>query len=291
MNPQFPIYIPSKGRYKNPITARQLDWMGVPYYIIVEEFEYEKYSKEINKKHILVLDKSFQDSYNTCDDLGNTIGKGAGPARNFAWEHAISIGATHHWQIDDDMYTFFRVNNNTKYRVKSGAYFRAMEDFVLRYDNVALAGPMDEKFAKRKDKLPPLVLNTRIYSCNLIRNDIPYRWRARWNDDTDLSLRVLKDGWCTIEFVAFQWHTAPTLSLSGGMTDELYQDGCKRKSEMLVKLHPDVARLSHKFNREHHYVDYRKFQENNKLCLKKDIIIPEKNNEYGMKLISILDTK
>ena len=80
---------------------------------------------------------------------------------------------------------------------------KAVENFVDRYDNIAIAGLNYSKFCKESDKTPAFVMNTRIYSFLLIRNDIPYRWRGRYNEDTDLSLRVLKDGWCTIQFNSF----------------------------------------------------------------------------------------
>lgn len=32
----------------------------------------------------------------------------------------------------------------------------------------------------------------RAFPCILIQNDIPFRWRGRYNEDTDLSLRALK---------------------------------------------------------------------------------------------------
>ena len=39
MNPQFPLFIPTKGRYKTNFTATYLDYMGVPYRLIVEPDE------------------------------------------------------------------------------------------------------------------------------------------------------------------------------------------------------------------------------------------------------------
>jgi hypothetical protein len=49
-------------------------------------------------------------------------------------------------------------------------------------------------------------------------------------------------------------------------------------------MHPDVARVVWRYGRWHHYVDYNSFKVN-KLRIKPDAIIPEGNNEYGMKLI------
>jgi len=43
-------------------------------------------------------------------------------------------------------------------------------------------------FLDSKAKAYPFVMNTRMYSIIFIRNDIPYRWRGRYNEDTILSL-------------------------------------------------------------------------------------------------------
>ena len=111
--------------------------------------------------------------------------------------------------------------------------------------------------------MPPFVTNTRIYSCNLIRNSSEYRWRGRYNEDTDLSLRMLKDGFCTVQFNAFLQLKVTTQTLSGGNTGEFYdKEGTRPKSEMQVAMHPDVSRLTERWGRVHHYVDYSPFARN-----------------------------
>ena len=55
---------------------------------------------------------------------------------------------------------------------------------------------------------------------------------------------------------------------------------------MLVREHPDVARLAWRFNRWHHYVNYRPFKYN-QLKRKPDAVIPDGPNEYGMKLVQL----
>ena len=153
-----------------------------------------------------------------------------------------------------------------------------------RYENVAIAGFNYYSFCKSTEKMEPFYLNTRIYSCILIKNDIAYRWRGRYNEDTDLSIRVLKGGWCTILFNAFLAGKVTTMRMSGGNTDELYKDdGRKKMAESLVEQHPDVAKVVWKFNRWHHHVDYRQFK-TNKLIKKKGIAIPKGINNYGMVL-------
>ena len=199
MMPNFPLYIVSKGRYDTRLTSRALEEMRVPYFIVIEEQEYKQYSEVINPKKILILDKRYQDEYDTFDNLESTKSKGPGAARNFAWDHSISTGHKWHWVMDDNIRQFSRFNKNLIIKLINGTGFRCMEDFCLRYKNIGMAGPNYEMFVSRKEKLPPFVINTRIYSCNLIKNSIPFRWRGRYNEDTDISLRLLKSGFCTVQ--------------------------------------------------------------------------------------------
>jgi len=286
MNPKFPIYIVSKGRWESRNTVKSLEFMKVPYHIIIEKEEYDNYASVIDGDKILILPQKYHDEYDTFwKDDDKRIGAGAG--RNFAWDHSERNGNDFHWVLDDNIHEFFRLNRNVKTKVTSGTIFKIMEDFVLRYENIALTAPNYSFFCKKTDKLPPFILNTRIYSCILVRNDIPYRWRGRYNEDTDLSLRVLKDGWCTVQFNAFLQDKVTTQRMKGGNTEQFYkEDGTYLKSKMLVDMHPDVAKIVRKFNRYHHHVDYRPFKEN-KLIKKKDIQIPKGINNYGMKLISL----
>jgi hypothetical protein len=285
MNPKYPVYIVSKGRWNNRHTSKALELMSVPYHIVVERQEYEKYASAIEPEKILILPPEYLESYDTCEKLGDSKSKGPGAARNFCWEHSIKNGADRHWVMDDNIAAFGRLNYNLYVHVTSGTIFRCAEDFVDRYENIAIAGLNYDFFAKAKTVIPPYVLNTRIYSCLLINNSIPYRWRGRYNEDTDLSLRVLKDGWCTIQFNAFLQEKATTQTVRGGNTKEFYEhEGTFNKSKMIEDIHPDVAKVTWKFNRWHHHVDYRPFKKN-KLIKKEDLIVPDRVNNYGMKLI------
>lgn len=289
MNPEYPLYIVSKGRWEKRLTADSLEYMKVPYFIVIEEQEYSKYSSVIDKSKILILDKSYQDKYDTCDDLGCTKSKGPRAARNFVWDHSISLGYDYHWVMDDNIDGFLRLLNNQKIHVSDGTIFKCMEDFVLRYENIVMAGPNYDFFAKQNQKLNPIITNTRIYSCNFIRNNIPFRWRGRYNEDTILSCDILKAGLCTVQFNAFLQCKARTQTVKGGNTAEFYaSEGTKPKSEMQVKVHPDISELVFKFGRWHHYVDYTVFKKN-KFILRDDAIIKEGIDEYGMKLVDIRD--
>jgi len=287
MLPRYPVYIVSKGRWKSRLTSRALDLMGVPYKMIVEQDQLFEYQAEIGRERCLVLPQRYLDEYDTCDVIGDSKSKGPGAARNFAWDHAIKTGNKRHWVMDDNLDAFHRLNRNIKREADTPAVFAAMEDFVDRYENVPLAGPNYYSFVKAADKVPAFITNTRIYSCLLIQNDAPYRWRGRYNEDTDLSLRILKDGLCTIQFNAFLQGKVTTQRMRGGNTDEFYElEGTKAKSQMLADLHPDVAEVVWRFNRWHHHVDYRPFKKN-KLKRRSDIVVPKGINNYGMELVRV----
>jgi hypothetical protein len=129
-----------------------------------------------------------------------------------------------------------------------------------------------------------------VYSCILIRNDIPYRWRGVYNEDTDLSLRVMKDGWCTVEFNAFLSQKKATMRMTGGNTELLYKLGDNKDGRLLMakslqEQHPDVVTIIWKFGRWQHQVDYSHFKKFNKLKRKEGIVVEKGNNEYGMELV------
>lgn len=281
-----PLYIVSKGRYETQLTSKSLSSMGIPHFVVVESSERDKYARRATKHaQIIVLDENYKFQYDTFDEYGMTKSTGPGPARNFAWAHSIELGARWHWVMDDNINGFFRFNHNLKTPVSSPRFFEVMSDFCRRYDNVAMAGPNYFMFVSRKEaRVPPYVLNTRIYSCNLIRNDVPMRWRGRYNEDTDLSLRMLKAGWCTVQFNALLQYKMPTQQIKGGNTGEFYaEEGTRPKSQMIADMHPDVARVVDRFSRVHHYVDYSPWK-NRQLKLRDGLDVPNEINNYGMTL-------
>ena len=274
LNPKYPIYVISKGRWESRLTSKALERMDVPYRMVVEPQEYDEYASAIDEEKILTLPFS-------------NLGQGSIPARNWVWEHSVEEGHERHWILDDNLSGFYRLYNNIKTPTFCGNIFRAAEEFTDRYENVAMSGLNYFMFASRKSVVPPYYLNTRIYSCILLKNDLSFRWRGKYNEDTDLSLRILKDGWCTVLFNAFLTDKVATLSMKGGNTDELYQgDGRLDMAKSLQEQHPDVTTVTRKWGRWQHHVNYKPFKRN-KLKLKEDAVIEEKPNDYGMYLESI----
>ena len=271
INPRFPIYIISKGR-PDCLTSQVLDSMNVPHKIVVEPVDYENYLIKYPKERIHVLPFS-------------NLGKGSIPARNWVWEHSLSQGDKWHWILDDNIEGFDRLYRNTRIRVWSGVVFRIVEDFILRYENIGQAGLNYVWFRPSLSKSSPYSLNTRIYSCILNRNDLDVRWRGKYNEDTDLSLRIMKQGLVTVLFDHFLAAKVSTQIMKGGNTDFVYIDGDNRYrfAKSLMEQHPNECKIVWRHNRWHHQVDYSAFK-NNKLKLKKNIVIPEGINNYGLHL-------
>ena len=262
---QFPVYIPTKSRWGNRLTMDALDAIGVDWFAIIEPGQVDAYvDAGVPRRRVVVLDPAYQRDYDVFDDLALTKSVGPGAARNLAWDHATAAGYTHHWVMDDNLRGFKYLSGPTRLRFADDTGLRMVEDFALRYTSVAMSGPNYDTFVITKDRVcPPVTFNTRIYSCNLILNAAPYRWRGRYNEDTDLSIRMLKDGWATVQHNRVMQLKTRTQQLRGGNSEAFYDaEGTWPKSEMLWRMHPDVTRVVHKFGRVHHTVDYRPFAGN-----------------------------
>lgn len=287
--PRYPIYIISKGRWESRMTSRSLEEMGVNYRIVVEPQEFDKYASVIDPKKIITTPFS-------------NLGQGSIPVRNFVWEHAKAEGHERAWTLDDNLRYFYRLHNNTKLRVKSALPFRVCEDYTDRFENVGMSGLNYHFFAPSFVAKEPAYYNTRIYSCILLKLDIKPRWRvlewdgkpAPFNEDTDLSLQILKEGYCTILLNSFLAGKGPTMVLKGGNTDTVYKvgqagfDNRYAFAASLAKAHPDVCTLATKHGRYHHHVDYSRFQKFNKLKLKPGATWPDEY-ETKLKLVKLSD--
>lgn len=275
LQPRYPVYVISKGRFDTLYTVRALNKIKVPFFLVIEPQEFTQYVKKVPKKNIITL--PFKN-----------LNQGSIPARNFVWEHSLKRGYTRHWILDDNIRDFYRYRKGQKLSVECGNIFRACEDFVDRYTNVALAGMQYQSFLIPKPHIKPYILNTRIYSCILIKNDLPMRWRGKYNEDTDLSLRALKGGYTTVMFNSFLIHKMKTMTMKGGNTEEVYKNGKRRHLfvKSLVHQHPDVVEQGQRYGRPHHVVNYRPYKDN-KLKPVKGLKVRKGVNNYHMKLVKM----
>lgn len=273
MNPEYPIFVISKGRASRCLTARELTVMKVPFFLVVEPQEHDDYRQHWANANLIKTPFS-------------NLGQGSIPVRNYVWDLALSMGVKRYWILDDNIEGFHRLHQNEKYKVGDGTIFKCCEDFVDRFENVPMAGMNYYSFCKKTDAVPPFYLNTRIYSCILLETSRTERWRGRYNEDTDLSIRFLKQGLCTILFNAFLCGKVTTMRMKGGNTDSIYNQTDNRKefAESLANQHPDVARVTFKFGRWHHQVNYKPFKANKLIYSQSKRFNLEPNN-YGMKLV------
>jgi hypothetical protein len=255
---KYPIYIISKGRWEKRLTQRYLEWSGLDYLIVVEPSEYEEYAKVIPNEKILKCPEDF-----------SKRGEGGIPVRNFVWRHSIEQGAKRHWILDDNIVSYKRCCESERTLVKGGVAFRAIEDFVDRFTNIKMCGHNYTMFAITSNtKLKPIVYNSRCYSSILLSNDLitdgllEEGWRGRYNEDTDLSLRILKAGFPTALFNCFAAEKLKTLTQKGGNTDTIYavENALLLKAQSLVEQHKDCAEITERFGRTHHYVNYKQFK-------------------------------
>lgn len=217
--PDHPIYVISKGRADlSEHTGRFLTDDGLDFHVVVEPQEADAYAERFGEDRVYVLPFS-------------NLGLGSIPARNWCWEHALEAGAERHWILDDNIRYVARFHRGFRHRINSGVAFAAAEEFTARYTNIALTGFI------------------------LIRNDLPYRWRGRYNEDTDLCLQVLSGGWCTVQISAFLIYKMGTMVAKGGNTDELYDgDGRLRMARDLERAWPGIVTTERRFKRPQHVV-------------------------------------
>jgi hypothetical protein len=242
--PRYPIYIPTRGRSSTPFTIRILLRDDVPFLAVVVPSEAAEYERVVGADRLLVLPS---DDYVLRD------------SRNWIKEHATEAGHARHWQIDDNINEFRRLYRSRRVPCSAALALRACEDFTDRYDQVAISGLNYTMFVAPGCKIP-FNVNVHVYSCTLVNNEIPYRWRLIYNDDTDMCLQVLADGWNTILLNAFMAHKIRTMVIRGGNTDVLYQgDGRLRMARALARVWPGVVTVDRRYGRPQHVVDWKRF--------------------------------
>ena len=296
ISPKYPIYVITKGRWEKTLTIDTLESMNVDFRICVEPSEYDNYlaNPNIDSNKLIKLPENFSERK-----------QGGIPVRNFVWQHSIDRGFDKHWIIDDNIKGFFRWNQNVQKEVKDGVFFRIMEDFSDRYENVGLTSCQYASFVPSIDRgRSAYIRNTRTYSCILINTKLldvrlEERWRGRYNEDTDLTLRVLSTGdLCTINFNSLLSGKQTTGSMKGGNTDTIYElgkdntndkwSGLQKKFDELKENWGDIVTFTnnrHKDGRPHHHIAYTKLF-TQPLKLKEGIDIKPGVNNYNMTLVN-----
>jgi hypothetical protein len=277
--PRYPVFVPSKGRHTTAgptMTVGRLLSDGVPFRLVVEPSEAERYAARWPDAELLV----------TPHDEMRLLG-----VRNWIRDVSIAEGHDRHWQLDDNIKDFRRFHRGHRIPVNVGVALRVCEDFTDRYTNIGVSGLNYQTFV-RAETTAPFWHNVHVYSTSLIWNRMEHRWRALYNDDTDLCLQVLAAGLCTVALNIFMADKAPTMIVKGGNTDDLYQgDGRLRMARSLQRQWPHVVETKRRFGRPQHVIRgaWRAFD--TPLIRRTDIdwsALPALD-EYGLDLVQVAD--
>lgn len=253
---RYPVYIPSRGR--SALCRRELTSTfarcredGVPFNVVVVPSEADEYRDALG----LDGDSDGVATVLVLPDDGYVLKD----ARNWIRAHAEAAGHARHWQLDDNIKEFRRLYRGRRIPCSVDLALGACEDFSDRYTNVAVSGLNYQMFVPAVTP-DPFFLNVHVYSCTLINHEWPGRWRLVYNDDTDLCLQALADGWTTVLLNVFMANKERTMKVRGGNTDQLYQgDGRLRMAQALAQAWPGVVRVDRRFGRPQHVIDWRKF--------------------------------
>lgn len=251
MENRYPVYIISKGRHENPITAYHFEKSNVNYLIAVEPQEYDLYCKRLGSNRVIKLPFS-------------NLGLGSYPARNYCWEHAKSQGYKYHWLFDDNILGIAKWQNGKKQDIKD------IHEALIFVENAALKNNTDisgfeYRYFVAKQPQKPFKNNCHVYSALLIKNNLSYRWRLKYNEDIDLCLQVLHNGGTTLSCIYYMINKITTArKLKGGNQTELYQGNKPEKNllkaKMLERVWPQYAKTVIRFGRHHHLVDWKQFK-------------------------------
>ena len=268
---RYPIYIPSKGRSGDrALTARRLVRENLPFWLVVEPGEVAAYAGEFGPDRVLTLPFAH---------------RGLHVTRNWIKDHAIRGGHVRHWQLDDNIYHAYRLHHGRKVICPLTTALAVAEDFTDRYANIGVSGLNYAWFVIAKDNPPPFYRNVHVYSCSLILNTLPIRWRLLYNDDTDYCLQVLAAGWCTVLLNTFSIKKVETLTMRGGNAPIYQSDGRLAMARSLERAWPGVVSVRRRFRRPQHVIRgaWRGFT--TPLQRRADVVIDPTPNEYGLSLV------
>ena len=161
------------------------------------------------------------------------------------------------------------------------------EDFTDRYANIAISGLVYDMFVPPTRYHPAYRVNVPIYSCMLLRTQMPYEWRGPYNEDADYFLQVLRGGWCTARLNVFCCKKVQTMTMRGGNTDILYrQDGRTKMAISLAERWPGIVSVHRRYGRMQHTIERSHAMFKQQLVLHDGVNLNNiPPNDYGLVLL------
>jgi hypothetical protein len=119
-----------------------------------------------------------------------------------------------------------------------------------------------------------------------------YQWEGSYNEDVDLSVRILKSGYASALFNFYNVNKLRSGVQDGGNIANVYKDpnSDKYKAYSLMDKHPDIVKIVYRYKRYHHEADLSKFDipfvwkaNQEKKYEKKE------DNNHGLQLVNVMN--
>lgn len=198
----YPIYIPSKGRADNCITAEILLGEGIDFNIVVEPQDEISYREKY--ENVIVMKEN---------------DRGIAYARNFCKAHSIDSGAKWHWQFDDNIKAF-RTRTPEIKRVTARWCIDKAEKYIAKYNGIGICSFKHQMFSHMAKT--DISYNQMAYSGVLVNNEVDIWWEPDIVEDADYTLRLLFKGYCSIMFNRLIMDKVATGEIKGGNTEIEY---------------------------------------------------------------------
>lgn len=260
------IYIISKGR-PQCVTAQTLQKMEYPgeWFIVCgnNDETLPEYQQRWGDR-VLVFDWYEQIKHtDVLDNFGfENMPSGAAPVRNAVFDFSRARGELRHWQLDDD-FTVFRLTNTERTKNK-----RLTGDLMYWWLGRMAKFAYDSKMANVgfilcHEMFPSeaTTFSHRIFAAHNMSNDpeITPEWKGRFNDDTIHAINVHRLGKMKeMQLKMVGLDDIKTQQETGGLTDMYQTLGTVRKTAYLILVAPNAARLTIRWQRYHHIVDWGK---------------------------------
>jgi len=226
-----PVYIISRHRSESTTTPNLLDGDSIPYKIVVEPHDHADYAKRFPSTNLLVIDQDNQ---------------GVSYARNFVIRHAQNEGSLFAWELDDDITSFEYRRDGKRHKTTPRPLMAITESITTRHSNVAVSCISSAGYLFGHDNGPPIVYNSMVYQCQLVRTDTNVWWRDGLPNDPDRSLQLLSQGWVTFVSKRFGQTSPSPMKKPGGLTDTEYADGGRlRRFENLLREWPNSYKIGY----------------------------------------------
>tara|TARA_R100000742_G_C4272116_1_gene91204 strand:+ start:711 stop:1505 length:795 start_codon:yes stop_codon:yes gene_type:complete len=233
MKNKYTIYIPSKDRPQHCLTAKLLEKNNINFYIVIEPQDLDKYIEVYPLKRLLLLPKNDQ---------------GIAYVRNWIKFFSIFNNEDFHWQIDDNIRAFSKRENDKNNKISPIDAFNFVENYIKDFVNIGIVGLKHQVFAWSCKE--DISINKQVYSCVLVNNKLKIDWRDQCVEDTDYSLQVLTNNFCTIIFNRYVIDKVATQKMKGGNTEISYSgEGRNIRALGLQKNWPNIFKIKEQYGR------------------------------------------